>query len=91
MVRNSYPEQQAFLSPEARRGTRIPLDNKSSRVLRQSISQYHGQSNGLQDELVILTQSVEQLKGYILGVPSILQVEDEQMHEIERYIKDIGM
>lgn len=94
MVKDSFPELQSLVNggtPERRRGgTRIPLDNKNSRILRQSITNYQGQSTSIQDEIVNLEQMVEQLKTYSASVPSALPVADEQMHDIEKYMKNIG-
>lgn len=92
MVKDSYPELQALVhtNSERRRSIRIPLDNRNSRMLRQSISNHQGQTNSIQDDLVALEQTTEQLKNIISGVPTTLPIEDEHMHEVEKYIRAVG-
>ncbi|XP_067937997.1 uncharacterized protein [Watersipora subatra] len=92
MVRDSFPELQSLVNgtAERRRSTQIPLDKKNSRVLRQSIANYQGQSTNIQDEIVNLEQMIGQLKTYTLTIPASLPVEDEHMHGIEMYMKNIG-
>lgn len=91
MTKESFPELQTLVhTTDRRRSTRIPLDDKNSRFLRQSINNYQGQSASIQDEITALEQITEQLKSYAAAVPSCLPVEDEQMHEMEKYMKSIG-
>ena len=92
MVKDSFPELQSLMNTaERRRSTRIPLDHRNSRILRQSISNYQGHSSTIQEEIVLLEGHIEELKSYESAVPKTLPVEDEQMHEIEKFIKTIGM
>lgn len=92
MVRESLPEFQSLVraNTERKRGTRIPLDNRNSRILKQSINNYQGQSANIQDEIVFLEQLIEKLRSYANAVPSSLPVDDEQMQEMDKYIKNIG-
>lgn len=91
MVKDSFPELQSLMNTaDRRRSTRIPVDHRNSRMLRQSISNYHGQSSSIQEEIVLLENHIDELKIYESAVPRTLPVEDEQMHEVERFIKTIG-
>lgn len=91
MVKDSFPELQTLVNTvERRRSTKIPLDNRNSRILRQSISNYQGQSTTIQEEIVSLEQLIEEIKNYESAVPKTLPVDDEQMHELEKHIKTIG-
>ena len=53
MVREKFPELQALVTgdTEKRRSTKIPLDKGNSRVLRESISNYHGTAPEIQAEV----------------------------------------
>jgi len=92
MVRDSYPELEFLVNTntERRRSAKIPLDNRNSRILKQSINNYLGQSANIESEIESLERSVSDLNTYTTGVPSSLPVEDEQMHEVEKSMKQIG-
>lgn len=93
MVRESVSELQALVNTdtvERRHNTRIPMDRGNIRVLRQSITYYLGQASQIQEEIVSLEKTVDELRSLVSALPECAPFGDGNMQQVESYMRSVG-